>query len=56
MLYDLKKSYKELVDEVLETTKIPKCMRVVAIAKSAQRHNMATEITKITAPTLLVWG
>lgn len=48
---------KEYVDEVFETTKsIPKCMRIVAIAKSAQRHNMATEITKITVPTLLVWG
>lgn len=48
---------KEYVDEVFETTKsIPKCMRIVAIAKSAQRHNMAKEIPKITSPTLLVWG
>lgn len=48
---------KDLVDEVFDITKdIPKCMRIVAIAKSAQRHNMAKEITKITAPTLLVWG
>ena len=48
---------KELVDEVFETTRsIPKCMRIVAIAKSAQRHNMADEIPNITAPTLLVWG
>jgi pimeloyl-ACP methyl ester carboxylesterase len=48
---------KELVDEVFDITKdIPKCMRIVAIAKSAQRNNMAREITKIQAPTLLVWG
>ena len=48
---------KELIDEVFETTKsIPKCLRIVAIAKSAQRHNMATEIPKITVPTLLIWG
>jgi pimeloyl-ACP methyl ester carboxylesterase len=48
---------KEYVDEVFETTKsIPKCMRIVAIAKSAQRNNMAKEIPKIKAPTLLVWG
>jgi pimeloyl-ACP methyl ester carboxylesterase len=48
---------KDLVDEVFETTKsIPKCMRIVAIAKSAQRHNMADDIPNITAPTLLVWG
>jgi pimeloyl-ACP methyl ester carboxylesterase len=55
--YDPKVATKELVDEVFETTKsIPKCMRIVAIAKSAQRHNMADEIPNIKAPTLLVWG
>lgn len=55
--YDPKVATDELVDEVFETTKsIPKCMRIVAIAKSAQRHNMADEIPNITAPTLLVWG
>lgn len=48
---------KELVDEVFDITKsIPMCMRIVAIAKSAQRHNLAKEISKITIPTLLVWG
>lgn len=55
--YDPNVATKELVDEVFETTKsIPKCMRIVAIAKSAQRHNMADEIPNITLPTLLVWG
>jgi pimeloyl-ACP methyl ester carboxylesterase len=55
--YDSNVATKELVDEVFETTKsIPKCMRIVAIAKSAQRHNMATQIPNIKAPTLLVWG
>lgn len=55
--YDPQVATKELVDEVFETTKsIPKCMRIVAIAKSAQRHNMAVEIPNIKAPTLLVWG
>jgi pimeloyl-ACP methyl ester carboxylesterase len=55
--YDPKTATAELVDEVFETTKsIPKCLRIVAIAKSAQRHNMAKEITKIKQPTLLVWG
>jgi pimeloyl-ACP methyl ester carboxylesterase len=48
---------KELVDEVFDITKnIPKCMRIVAIAKSAQRHNMAKDITGIKIPTLLIWG
>ena len=55
--YDPTVATKELVDEVFETTRsIPKCMRIVAIAKSAQRHNMADEIPNIKAPTLLVWG
>jgi pimeloyl-ACP methyl ester carboxylesterase len=55
--YDPNVATKELVDEVFDTTKsIPKCMRIVAIAKSAQRHNMAEEIPSIQAPTLLVWG
>jgi pimeloyl-ACP methyl ester carboxylesterase len=55
--YDPTTATKEYIDEVFETTKsIPKCMRIVAIAKSAQRHNMAEELPKIQAPTLLVWG
>lgn len=55
--YDPKTATKDLVDEVFETTKsIPKCLRIVAIAKSAQRHNMAEELTQITCPTLLIWG
>ncbi|HET7179046.1 MAG TPA: alpha/beta hydrolase [Chryseosolibacter sp.] len=55
--YDPNVATRDLVDEVFETTKsIPKCMRIVAIAKSAQRHNMAEEIPNITIPTLLVWG
>jgi len=55
--YDPKTATKEYVDEVFETTKsIPKCMRIVSIAKSAQRHNMAKEIPKIKVPTLLIWG
>jgi pimeloyl-ACP methyl ester carboxylesterase len=55
--YDPNVATKDLVDEVFETTRsIPKCMRIVAIAKSAQRHNMAEEIPNIQTPTLLVWG
>lgn len=55
--YDPKTASKELVDEVFDITKsIPKCLRIVAIAKSAQRHNLAHDLHKITIPTLLVWG
>jgi len=55
--YNPKVASKELVDEVFETTRsIPMCMRIVAIAKSAQRNNLANELGKIKVPTLLVWG
>lgn len=55
--YNPEVATKELVDEVFETTRnIPKCMRIVAIAKSAQRNNLAAEIMAIKVPTLLVWG
>ena len=55
--YDPNVASKELVDEVFETTKsIPKCMRIVAIAKSAQRNNLAADLPTLDIPTLLVWG
>jgi pimeloyl-ACP methyl ester carboxylesterase len=55
--YDPQVASKDLIDEVFETTKsIPKCMRIVAIAKSAQRNNLANDLPKISVPTLLVWG
>ena len=55
--YDPKTATDDLINEVFETTKsIPKCLRIVAIAKSAQRNNMAEEVVNITTPTLLIWG
>lgn len=55
--FDPKTATKELVDECFEiTSSIPKCMNIVQIAKSAQRNNMADEITAIKAPTCLIWG
>jgi pimeloyl-ACP methyl ester carboxylesterase len=55
--YDPEVATKDLVDEVFETTSsIPKCMSIVGIAKSAQRHNLAKDLHQITVPTLLVWG
>jgi pimeloyl-ACP methyl ester carboxylesterase len=48
---------KELIDEVFNIVKdISKCIRIIAIARSAQRHNMAHDIGKIKTPTLLIWG
>jgi pimeloyl-ACP methyl ester carboxylesterase len=55
--YDPKVATKELIDEVFEvTSSIPKCMSIVGIAKSAQRHNLSKELGAIQVPTLLVWG
>lgn len=55
--YDPKSISEDYIQEIFETTKsIPKCLNIVAIAKSAQRHNMANEIPDIKVPTLLVWG
>ena len=47
----------ELVDEVFGVTNSNfKVLRIISIAKSAQRHNMAKDITRITVPTCLIWG
>ena len=47
----------QVVDDVIDVTKdIPKCLRIVSIAKSAQRHNLANDLPSIQIPTLLVWG
>lgn len=48
---------EELIDEVFTITNSnSKCLRIIAIAKSAQRHNMARDVTRIQVPTLLIWG
>lgn len=55
--YDPAFATEDLVDYVLETTSdIGKCLRMVAVAKSAQRNNVMEDLAKITAPTLLIWG
>ena len=55
--YDPAVATKELVDEVFDVTNSnSKCLRIIAIARSAQRHNLSKELAKITVPVLLVWG
>ena len=55
--YDPKIATKELVDEVFDVTNSnSKCLRIIAIARSAQRHNISKELHRITVPVLLVWG
>ena len=55
--YSPKTATKELVDEVFETVNdSQKALRIIQIARAAQRQNMRAMIRKITCPTLLVWG
>ncbi|MBU6119367.1 alpha/beta fold hydrolase [Hymenobacter siberiensis] len=55
--YDPNVATQELVDEVFNVTNSnAKCLRIIAIARSAQRHNLSKELARITVPTLLVWG
>ncbi|SDY77321.1 alpha/beta fold hydrolase [Hymenobacter psychrophilus] len=55
--YDPIVATQELVDEVFSVTNSnAKCLRIISIARSAQRHNLSKELSRIKAPTLLVWG
>lgn len=47
----------ELVNEVFETVQsTAKTLRIIGLAKAAQRHNVASILSYINAPTLLIWG
>ncbi|RYU83738.1 alpha/beta fold hydrolase [Hymenobacter persicinus] len=55
--YDPTLATKELVDEVFNVTNSnAKCLRIISIARSAQRHNLGKDLGGIKVPTLLVWG
>ena len=55
--YDPKHATKELVDECFDIVNDKgKTVRIISLAKSAIRHNMATEIPKMNIPTCLIWG
>ncbi|GAA4001512.1 alpha/beta hydrolase [Hymenobacter fastidiosus] len=55
--YDPTLATKDLVDEVFDVTNSnAKCLRIISIARSAQRHNLSKDLTRISVPTLLVWG
>ena len=48
---------KEVVDEVFESVNDrKKVLRILAVAKSAIRHNMAKDLPKMNIPTALLWG
>ncbi|WP_210462981.1 MULTISPECIES: alpha/beta fold hydrolase [Rufibacter] len=55
--YDPAVATPELVDEVFDITNSnPKVLRIISIAKSAQRNNLGKDLGGIKAPTLLIWG
>ncbi|MEZ4978168.1 MAG: alpha/beta hydrolase [Chitinophagales bacterium] len=55
--YNPEMASKELVDEVYETVNNrAKAIRVICLAKSALRHNLRTELSKIDIPVNLIWG
>lgn len=55
--YSPETATKELVDEVFATlNNRERVIRVIAIAKSCIRHNMADELAKIKIPVGLIWG
>ena len=55
--YDPKIATKSLIDDVFDVTKsTQKCLRMISIARSAQRNNLTKDLPKISIPTLLIWG
>jgi len=55
--YDPAVATPELVDEVFEITRNRiKVIKIIALAKSAIRHNLGEELNQIQQPTLLIWG
>ncbi|MHB9147183.1 MAG: alpha/beta fold hydrolase [Candidatus Amoebophilus sp.] len=55
--YDPEVVTKEYIDEVFNLLQDSnRVLRIVAIAKSAQRHNLADKLPEININTLLIWG
>jgi len=55
--YDPKVASKELVDEVfgIVNNRI-KALKIIALARSAIKHNLGDELKDIKVPTCLIWG
>ena len=57
VFYDPEVATDEIIDEVFETVNDrKKLVKILAIAKSAIRHNMAKDLPKIQIPTAIIWG
>ena len=57
VFYDPIIASKEVVDDVFETVNDrKKLIKILTIAKSAIRHNMAKDLPNIKVPTGIIWG
>jgi 2-hydroxy-6-oxonona-2,4-dienedioate hydrolase len=57
VFYSADVATKEVVDEVFEAVNDrKKVLKILAVAKSAIRHNMAKDLPSIHTPTALIWG
>ena len=57
VFYDPKTATKELVDDVFKTVNDRnKLIKILAMAKSAIRHNMAGDLPKMKLPSCIIWG
>ena len=57
VFYDPKVASKKLIDSVYKNVNNRKrAIRILALAKSAIRHNLSKELKIIQIPTLLIWG
>lgn len=55
--YDPKVATKELVDEVFSIVNNRlKALKIIALARSAIKHNLGDELQQIQAPVCLIWG
>ncbi|ETZ20565.1 alpha/beta fold hydrolase [Pedobacter sp. V48] len=55
--YDPATATKDLVDEVYKSVNDrSRVIRILALAKSAIRHNMSKDLSRITIPVSLIWG
>ena len=57
VFYDPKTATKELVDDIFKTVNDRnKLIKILAMAKSAIRHNMAGDLPKMMLPSCIIWG
>jgi len=57
VFYDSKIATKEVIDDVFESVNDrSKLLKILTIAKSAIRHNMAKDLPGMNVPTCIIWG